>query len=182
MIIIDGDVCKELNSDARVIAEKDGSTSEFSCGNDKIDEYFHKQAATDTECVTYIFPDDETNEVIAFLSIRCSGIIVDSQTRLEILPAVEIKYFAVAEKFQHIHMDLYETESATHNISDEIFAMSVRKIRDITDLIGADYIILYSVPTAVSFYERNLFQPFSKYFTPERTRFTEGCTPMYMPL
>ena len=182
MAKIDNDICYELNSNVSLLTDFRGSTLEFSCGNSEIDRYLKEDAAKDCDCVTYVFSDIDTDDVIAFASLRCSGIIFQDSNHLELLPAIEIRYFATDERFQHIQMQT-DISNDRYCISDSVFCELIRMVREIAcHTVGAEYVVLYSVPTAVSFYRRNLFEEFNEAFTPERYLYINECLPMYLPL
>jgi hypothetical protein len=182
MAKIDNDICYELNSNVSLLADFCGSTLEFSCGNAEIDRYFKESADKDCDCVTYVFSDTDTGDIIAFASLRCSGIIFQDSNHIELFPAIEIRYFATDERFQHIQMQTDLPEDR-YCISDSVFCELMRMIRDIScRTVGAEYVVLYSVPSAVGFYRRNLFEEFNEAFTPERHRYINDCLPMYLPL
>ena len=68
-------------------------------------------------------------------------------------------------------------------ISDAFLCLLIQEIRRIAEAyIGATHIILYSVPDAIHFYERNLFGDFERYMKPEQYHYLDGCKPMYMAL
>lgn len=68
-------------------------------------------------------------------------------------------------------------------ISDEIFANVVKKISDIAaTIVGANKIVLYAVPSALGFYERNGFSSFLEYMEPDHTAYLDGCIPMYLDI
>ena len=69
------------------------------------------------------------------------------------------------------------------NLSDMLFSDIISYIYDFTDnQCGADKIILYSVPNAKNFYQRNGFCEFQEFMKPSTSWFTDGCIPMYMDL
>ena len=47
---------------------------------------------------------------------------------------------------------------------------------------GANHIVLYSVPEAVTFYQRHGFGSFVELMEMPSNRFIEGCIPMYLNL
>lgn len=179
--IVDG-ICLEINSNVQTISNIDVSTLEFSCGNKQIDKYLHTDASKDINNVTYVFTDADSSEIIAFASLRCSGIIFSTSSSLETYPAIEIRYFATSEKYQHIPMDGGQDDSR-FCISDCVFSQLISMIREIAEeTVGARYITLYSVPDAVGFYKRNFFVELPTMFTPEHYRYIDECLPMYMDL
>ena len=50
------------------------------------------------------------------------------------------------------------------------------------DIIYFEYVLLYSVPNAVSFYERNGFRKFSEYMVSDSYMYIDGCIPMFLTL
>ena len=59
----------------------------------------------------------------------------------------------------------------------------ISKIYEFTEEIcGADKVILYAVPKAKNFYEKNGFTVFPPFMLQSESRFLEGCIPMYLDL
>lgn len=156
----------------------------FDCGNGEINGYLAKKAVSDHSARTYLYLNDDTGDVIGFVTLACSGIMVKVDEFRETLPAVEIKYFAVANAYQKVVLLGVPGDSDNHYyVSDELFANAVAMINEITKhTIGASHIILYSVPTAVNFYQRNFMEDFNEYMVPNRTSYLEGCVPMFCML
>ena len=80
-------------------------TRNFFCNNPSIDNYYRKKAVKDNSSVTYLFVNSNDNSVIACVTIACSAIFTDTDEKnvfSTILSAMEIKYFAVNEIYQHI--------------------------------------------------------------------------------
>lgn len=97
------------------------------------------------------------------------------------LPAAEINFFALDEKYQHLQFLSIKDERYT--LGDKIFGDIISHLTEIsTKIISFDYITLYAVNSAVSFYKRNLFSDFSEHMEPAKKRYFEGCTPMYIQL
>ncbi len=68
-------------------------------------------------------------------------------------------------------------------VTNTFILVILKKCRTISEtIIGARYIILYSVADAVRFYKRNMFEPYTKFMTQDKIRFLDGCTPMFMAL
>lgn len=153
---------------------------DFSCGNEAIDDYLHEQALEDTKNVCYICIDEDRNSVAGFAALSCSGIQYVVDQRRETLPAIQISYFAVANDIQRLVFD--ETDEHFY-FSDMLFAEILQKCREITEeYIGAEYVILYSVPTAKHFYERNFFKDYSEFMQSDHYQYLNDCVPMYMQL
>lgn len=153
---------------------------DFSCGNKSIDDYLQKTALIDTHNVCYLCRDTKTNKLLGFASLACSGIYYKVQDVIETIPAIKISYFAVEQEIQKL---LYDADDLHYYFSDMFFFDIVNKCREISDQhLGAAYIILYAVPDAKHFYERNLFQNYTEYMQKDHTRYLHGCIPMYMEL
>ena len=58
--------------------------------------------------------------------------------------------------------------------------MEIYKISE--SVCGASHVVLYSVPEAVSFYQRNGFNKFIGDMEMPSKMFVEGCTPMFLNL
>lgn len=162
----------------------------FDCGNEIINEYVHHLNADSEDGVSYLIQDEHTNVIIGMFTIQCSAI------RLEYIdsngvsykvsePAIEIKYFAISTMYQKLLYDDDYSEDSHFYFSDMIFTEIIQLCREITNnVIGASKVILYAVPDAVHFYERNLLDSFSQYqyAIPDSYRYIDGCSPMYMSL
>lgn len=153
----------------------------FYSGNSEIDKYFREVAINDTSSKSFMVLDN-TNSctyVIGAYTLCCSGYIIQSQNRYYIYPAVEIKYFAVAETYQDI---LYSSEY-NDCLSGQILSVVISNIMNFTNnYCGANKIILYSVPSAVNFYTTAGFKKFDDFMLESNERYLEGCTPMYFDL
>lgn len=174
----------ELKSDDfyMEVVSKDSASifSSFSCGNEEIDKYFREKAADDAEKVCYAYRCKQDESAIGFATLCCSGININHLKLVKLAPAMKIDYFAVSEKYQDMRFPGSDEQEHFY-ISDAFLCELIRTAINISDVyIGAGYIILYSVPDAVHFYERNRFETFTEYMKPENERYLEGCTPMYM--
>lgn len=172
---------KDIKNKHKPLSEND-ITKDFNCGNEIINNYLHSKALTDKKAKTFIVINTENNEVICYYSLCCSGFVTSSKNKFTIYPAVEIKMFAIDEKYQHMKYsdDVYEDNL---NLSDMLFAEVISFIYDFTDnFCGADEVILYSVPDAENFYLRNGFKRFENFMLESSELFTDGCIPMYMNL
>lgn len=156
--------------------------SGFSCGNPSIDSYFRREAASDAKNVCYAYTCKKVEDAIGLATLCCSGININSGELVKIIPAIKVDYFAISGMYQDV---LFPGAKADEHfyISDAFLCELINEARKIAGLyVGATHMILYSVPTAVHFYERNGFERFSEFMKPENERFLDGCTPMYMPL
>lgn len=164
-------------------AENSQYVSDFHCGNTSIDLYFQEEAPTDRTSVTYLFVDEEDDSLMACVTISCSAIFTDRESDYQfstLLSAMEVKYLATAEKYQHIP---YSPEDGAPSLSDIMFDYMLSQMEEISHTkIGASKIVLYSVPTAVSFYKRHGFKEFGDTMYGDEGDYLEGCKPMYFDM
>ncbi len=157
--------------------------NQFSCGNKTIDDYFRSKAARDQTAVTYMFIDEENDCLIACATIACSAIFTEDENEKQfstILSAMEIKYLAVDERYQHMP---YFPEKKSPTLSDMMFDYMLDYMEKMShQKIGASKIVLYSVPKAVSFYKRHGFVEFGDMMYGDQGYFVDGCKPMYFDL
>lgn len=152
----------------------------FHCGNDVIDEYFKEHAHKDAQAVTFVIRDKADGSVICCYSLSCSGFVVESHHHFTIYPAVEIKMFAMDTAYQHVP---YSSHQDDGTLSDFLFGSVISRIYEFTEKeCGADHIILYAVPKAENFYLKNGFSRFEEFMLQSKSRFLDGCIPMYMSL
>ena len=111
--------------------------------------------------------------MIGYCTYCTSGLTVCVESDRVTQPASEIKYFAVSEKYQHRPFD------EDFNFSDLMLCKVIARLYEISeDVISFEHILLYSVPEAVSFYQRNGFKKFSEYMEEDSYRYIKGCIPM----
>lgn len=111
-----------------------------------------------------------------------SGSILFSLERFGLTSAIEIKYFAVDKRYRHLRYSDAAPETRI-TLSSNLFRYLVDHILDIAEKhIGAEYIVLYSVPKAKTFYERNMFHSFDQSMFGNSDPYLDGCIPMYMKI
>jgi hypothetical protein len=77
----------------------------------------------------------------------------------------------------------YSEDEDDMYFSDYLLCDIIKKIVDFTENIcGANSIILYSVPYAIKFYERNGFEPFKEYMVSSDDSYLNECEPMWLQL
>lgn len=157
----------------------------FDCGNPSINSFVKHECLDTHKSVTYLFIDEDTENIIGFCSICCSGILLKDGKNKVItysnLPAVEIDFFAVDETYRNIPLEKNSKKHET--LSRALFSFLIKYIESITNrFIGATYISLYSVPQAISFYKRCGFSEFEPYMQRDKKRYIEQCTPMFLTL
>lgn len=163
----------------RLLSECRELLKNFDCENEVINNYFTSKAQDDSDAVSFAFIDEEKEALIALSSLSCSSIIAPSGNKLHLLPAVEIKMFAVNKEYQHKPVFPEDDQHWSSHCLDKI----IFHIREFTDThCGASRIVLYSVPKAESFYLRAGFKKFLEFMRPQDKSFLEDCIPMFMVL
>lgn len=155
----------------------------FSCGNPSIDSYFREEAVNDRTSVTYLFLNNDDDQLIACVTIACSAIFTDNEIEKQfstILSAMEIKYLATNEQYQHIP---YTPAQKSPSLSDCLFDYMLYHMEEISHTqIGASKIVLYAVPQAISFYKRHGFKEFGDAMYGDEGYYVEGCQPMFFDM
>lgn len=155
---------------------------DFSCGNDTLDTFFKEKAADSEREVTYLFIDTATNRTAAAVSLSCSALLIGENNFInESVPSVEITYFGVDREYQKMQ---YSEVREDGYFSDMIMDSVIQIISDFSvEHCGATYILLFSTPEAVHFYQRNRFvRAEAELIMQRNTRFLEGCIQMYLEL
>ena len=175
---------QDIEISIRVLDENTKKYAEdFKCGNENIDYYFNKEAVDDTTSVTYLYIDNATDKLVACITLACSAIFTAEETEEQfstILSAMEIKYLATNEEYQHMP---YYSNKSRPSLSDLMFDYMISYMSEIShEVIGAAKIVLYAVPQAVSFYKRHGFKEFGDTMYGDEGYYVEGCKPMYLDL
>lgn len=147
-----------------------------------MDNFFRYSAVESVLDSAYAFIDYERDAIAAAASIACSSLqIMDNENYYDSVPAVEIKYFAVDERYQRLRFSADREEGY---FSDAVLSALIGFIYKFTDdYCAATHILLYSTPDAVHVYERNGFVKLSESGIMVRhNRFLEGCAPMMLTL
>lgn len=168
---------KVLNEESKKYAET------FKCGNASIDYYFNSEAVNDSTSVTYLYIDKANDKLVACVTLACSAIFTAEESEEQfstILSAMEIKYLATNEEYQHMP---YYVDKRRPSLSDLMFDYMISYMAEISHkVIGAAKIVLYAVPQAVSFYKRHGFKEFGDTMYGDEGYYVEGCKPMYLDL
>jgi hypothetical protein len=155
----------------------------FKCGNEEMDKYLKSKALDDLEygnSFTRIIINSDNNELIGYYSINCTSIVMENHSHRYFSPAIEIKMFALSEKYQGMRNSENDDEDM---FSDQILCEIISRIVEITEsYISAKNIILYSVPKAKNFYIRNGFELFSDYMISSDDLYVKDCIPMWFEL
>lgn len=153
----------------------------FYCDNKAIDNYFRITAPYDETAVTYMFIDTEADSPIACVTLACSAIFTtETEEQFStIQSAMEILYFAVDESYKHIPY----IKGSPLTLSHYILSYMLDTMREYSHtVIGASKVVLYSVPTAVRFYQRCDFKEFGETMYGDKGYFVTECIPMYFDL
>jgi len=144
--------------------------SGFESGHYVFDKYLCN--SNDSAVIHYIM-DANTDKIIAYFSLIASALLYGDPNDLNAISAVELKMFALDKNYQGL------------GLSPILLEAIIKTIEHYTNnFIGADAILLYSVPVpyVIGLYESNGFQQVEGSLTAFRSEFTEGCVPMYKAL
>ncbi len=162
---------------------KQCALGDFSCGNEYLDKYLKVDSIKDENVVTYLFTDDDNKKIMGYCSLTCSGIHYELEGVRQTLPAIEIKYFAIDSRYQKLRFDDIDDDGAHFYLSDKLLCDMIQICQTIScEVLGASYVVLYSVPDAVHFYKRNCFHSYNEYMKEDNIRLLDGCTAMYLEL
>jgi len=123
--------------------------------------------------VTHYILDAETDEIIAYFSILSSALLHGDPSNLNAISAIELKMFALDKRYHG------------SDLSSELLDAIIVTIKHYSNkYVGADVIILYSVPAerVIKLYKSKGFIELGESLTAFKDEFTEGCVPMYMVL
>lgn len=159
--------------------------NDFDCGNEYINAFVRDTNSESTDRVSYIYVDNRIKKAACVYSLACSSIILQSAANITLIPAVEIKIFALDRNFQHKSYGVYERSKDDEDLTygDVFLSNAISSIVDFTtNICGSEYIVLYSVPEAEHFYKRNYFENFDNFMSPDQTIVNEDCIPMFYVL
>lgn len=151
----------------------------FHCGNAAIDAFFQERAANDYSKTVYALFDNKEQKIAGLTTLACSGINIDSYNLEHMQPSVCIDYFALDVNYHHINLN---DDDEKFTVGDLFLCQIIKHIRDLTNMIAAIHISLYSVIEAEHFYERNGFLRFEEYMRADNSANLDGCIPMFYPL
>ena len=142
-------------------------------------EYFTDYAMDDNEARSYVYINKQTGKTVACISIACSVIMTEVNNAIsEYYPAVLIDKFIVDKNYRHLQ---YMKEDDTSTLSSMIFMDFLEYIEEISvNIIGAKYVVLYSVEEAHTFYHKKCdMNNFEDYMKRTDNPDTNDCIPMY---
>jgi len=142
----------------------------FDSGYRVFNEYLSQ---SNDSAVTHYILDAETDEIIAYFSLLSSALLHGDPSNLNAISAIELKMFALDKRFHGL------------DLSSELLNAIIVTIKHYSNkYVGADVIILYSVPVkrVINLYRSKGFIELGESLTAFKDEFTEGCVPMYMVL
>lgn len=164
----------------------------FSCGNEALDDFFHKELLVNGHVNTedglpYKVVDKKNGNIISVFSLASSGVMVDVGKYTHVFPAIKIDVLAVSVPYQKLHMDelskMEDNPDEHYYFSDAIMCEIIKKCRFISEeIMTVDYIILYADKNAYRYYQRNRFNDFNKYMLSESNCEISANIPMFIKL
>ncbi len=157
---------------------------QFRCEYRAIRHFIQNESLESKKDVSYILLDEESNCIIGFCAICCSGISVSDEDYngnpyITSIPTIEIDYFAIDEDYRSVKLN--ETSKKYETLSQAFLMHALEEIKNISVMhVGATHVCLYSVPKAKNFYARCGFVEFNDYMHPDELPFLENCIPMYL--
>lgn len=142
-------------------------------------EFLNEYALDDTASRTYVYKNKATGGAIAFFAISCSAIAEEQNDgSLVYAPAILVDKFMIDTRYRHIQ---YFPDDSKHVLASMIFLDMIEYAEDLVkETIGAQYIVLYSVPNAHNFYlERCDMNDFEEYMRRTDNYRTDDCIPMF---
>ena len=145
-----------------------GNTEKFDCGFEVFNAYLKYKFLDDNAAIHYI-TDAENDNLIAYFSLLSSCIFLNDFDDSNIIPAIELKMFAIDKEYRKL------------NLSGKLLEAIYDLVVDYSHYVGAKALILYSVPAekVVQMYERNGFLKMPENYSMYKSNFNEGCVPMY---
>ena len=142
----------------------------FDSGYTVFNEYL--QNSDDSAVIHYVM-DADTDDLIAYFSLLASALLYGDPANLNAVPAIELKMFALDRRY-------HGSELSSELLDAVITTIQLYANR----YIGADVIVLYSVPVdgVMKLYKSKGFIEVGDLLTAFKDQFTEGCIPMYMAM
>jgi len=148
--------------------EYTGNLNDFNCGFEVFNSYLKYRFLDDKAAMHYII-NSENDDLIAYFSLLASCIFLNNYDDTNIIPAIELKMFAIDKKYRNLNLSARFLKS--------IYDIVVSYLR----YVGAQALILYSVPAekVVTMYESVGFVKMPENFSMYKSEFNDGCIPMY---
>jgi len=148
-----------------------GDVTDFDCGFAVFNSYLRDKFLDDGAAVHYVTRTGN-EDLIAYFSLLASCIFLGDPKDSNIMPAIELKMFAVDKRYRG------------QNVSGKLLEAIYDLAADYSHYVGAKALILYSVPAekVVRMYERSGFEKMPENYSMYKSDFNEGCIPMYKPI
>ena len=145
-----------------------GDIEDFDCGFEVFNSYLKYKFLDDKAAIHYV-TNTENDNLIAYFSLLASCIFLSDFGDSNIIPAIELKMFAVDKKYRRL------------NVSGKLLEAIYDLVVDYSHYVGAKALILYSVPAekVVQMYEKSGFRIMPENFSMYRSNFNDGCVPMF---
>ncbi len=138
----------------------------FNCGSQIYNDYLLKKS--DSSVIHYVI-NDKNEELIGYFSLLAGAVLFGSLGALNSIPAIEIRMYALDKKYQGL------------GLSERIINAALIAIQEyVAEYLGANIILLYSVPDKVKIYKSCGFKLLDddSFFT-YNSLLNQGCIPMY---
>ncbi len=120
---------------------------------------------------TTLYFDQVNNQLMAFSSIRCSALRVETSGRISIYPAIEIVILCVDDRY------------IRKGIGEAVLSYVLRSVNKMRESVGIQLVTLFSVKDAVNFYKRKFnFHELSQGMQVLYAPSYGTCVPMYLVL
>lgn len=155
---------------------------DFDCDNANINRCVIEDSLS-KKTVTYLMIDTKADILVAYCSLACTGVVeqvanIDYSMIPKMRSAIEIEFFAVHKDYRSLKFE--ESSKRYDTLSSVIFRYCISYAKRIAnEMVGAEMLVLYSVPKAVSFYKRSGFTPFRSNMGVDEDPFLKGCVPMH---
>ncbi len=175
---------QEINFVVEILSESNRSMlDEYNCGDPQINIHIKMTSNRYNGERAFLVIDNLRGNVIAFFSLRATALVFDSQDGrgIRLAPAVEIVTFAVDVRYQDMWMSEKREEGCLSNyILSYIIDEYINYVNK--SYCAIEFVVLYSVDSAVEFYKKTLFCPFNEFMVKSRDPYIKLCTPMYFDL
>ncbi|MDR0197599.1 MAG: GNAT family N-acetyltransferase [Oscillospiraceae bacterium] len=144
--------------------------SGFDSGYDVFNDYLRLHS---DKSVIHFVLESGTDAVVAYFALITSALPFWKHDRLNGVPAIEIKMFALDKRYQGLGIASVLLNSIIETIT-----------YCATEYVGAKVALLYSVPVdyVMNLYADNGFTKIDNTFAVFRSDFNEGCVPMFKVL
>lgn len=167
----------------------------FDCGNDELNKYMTDCIKGNHAVVHGLYDTTNNPKILAGICLlKCSAYIEkiklnynddgeideDNPMNCELFPAIEILYFAMDTKYQDVKIVEDDMDGCLASYYLDLIMDDIMNSSEIFSKV--DYILLYSVESAINFYEHSGFSKFEDNAVAFKNEKQVTCTPMYWAL